>query len=106
MLTHLDNSIEDYNGNLQKIIIMQVIQHILCEMLIGGRRIVNSDVFFSVTNIRKNVQEYSSKFKGLIHEMVSHKPFSNQDICHINLNGEKIICTVSTYIKILKHSRN
>ena len=25
--------------------------------------------------------------------------FSNQEICHINLNGEKIICTVSTYIK-------
>ena len=31
--------------------------------------------------------------------MVSQKPFINQEICHINLNGEKIICTVSTYIK-------
>ena len=34
----------------------------------------------------------------LIHEMVSHKPFSNQEICHIDSNCEKIICTVSTYI--------
>ena len=25
--------------------------------------------------------------------------FSNQEICHIYLNGEKRICTVSTYIK-------
>ena len=31
--------------------------------------------------------------------MVSLKLFSNQDICHIDLNDEKRICTVSTYIK-------
>ena len=31
--------------------------------------------------------------------MTSLKLFSNQEICHIDLNGEKIICTVSTYIK-------
>ena len=30
--------------------------------------------------------------------MVSQKPFS-QEICHINLNGERNICTVSEYIK-------
>ena len=69
--------------------LMQVIQQIFCEILIGGRKIVNSDVFFSVTNIRKNVQNDSSEFEGLIQEMVSQKPFSNQYICHINLNGEK-----------------
>ena len=33
--------------------------------------------------------------------MVSQGPFINQEICHINLNDEKIICTVSTYIKEL-----
>ena len=98
LLTNLENSTDDYNGNLQKIMILQVIQQILCEMLIGGK-IVNSDVFFLVTNIRTNVQNGSSDFEGIIHEMVSHKPFSNQEICHIDLNGEKIICTVSTYIK-------
>ena len=79
--------------------ILQVIQQIFCEMLIGGKNVLNSDVFFSVTNIKKNVQNDSSEFEGLIHEMVSQKPFSNQEICHINLNDEKSICTVSTYIK-------
>ena len=58
----MDNSIDDYNGNLQKIMILQVIQQIFCEMIIGGEKIVNIDVFFLVTNIRTNVQNYSSEF--------------------------------------------
>ena len=74
----MDNSIDNYNGNLQKIMILQVIQQIFCEMIIGGRKIVKSDVFISVTNIRTNVQNDSSEFEGLIHEMASQKPFSNQ----------------------------
>ena len=77
MLTNLDNSTDDYNGHLQKIMILKVIQQIFCEMLIGGKHL-NSDVFFLVTNIRTNVQNGSSDFEGVIHEMVSHKPFSNQ----------------------------
>ena len=61
---------------------------------------MNSDgFFFLVTNTRTNVQNDSSEFEGIIHKMVSLKPFSNQDICRIDLNGEKVICTVSTYIK-------
>ena len=44
---------------------------------------------FLITNIRKNVQEYYSEFEALIHEMISLKLFSNQEICHIDLNGEK-----------------
>ena len=79
--------------------ILQVIKQIFCEMLIGGRKIVNSDVFFSVTNIRTNVQNASSEFEVLLHKMVSQKPFINQEIFHINLNGERSICTVSAYVK-------
>ena len=79
--------------------ILKVIQQIFCEILIGGRKNVNSDVFFSVTNIRKKFQNDSSEFKGLLHEMVSQKPFISQEICHISLNGERSICTVSDYIK-------
>ena len=60
--------------------ILQVIQRVFCEILIGGRKIVNSDVFFSVTNISKNIQNDSSDFEGLIHEMVSLEIFSNQEI--------------------------
>ena len=99
ILENLDNSTDDYRGNLQKIMILQVIQQIFCEMLIGGRKIVNSDVFFSVTNIRTNVQNYSSEFEGLLHKMVSQKPFIIQEICHSNENVERNICTVSAHIK-------
>ena len=41
----MDNSKDDYGRYIQKIIILQVIEHIFCEMLIGGRKIVNSDFF-------------------------------------------------------------
>ena len=50
---------------------------------------MNSDGIFLITNIRTNVQEDSSDFEALIHEMISLKLFSNQEICHIDLNGEK-----------------
>ena len=88
IIENLDNSTGDYNGYVQKIMILQVIQQIFCEMLIGERKIVNSDVFFLVTNIRTNVQNYSSEFEGLIQKMVWQKPFINPEICHTNLNGE------------------
>ena len=88
-IENLDNNTDDYNGYVQKIMILQVIKQIFYEMLIGGRKIVNSDVFFSVTNIRTNVQNDSSEFEGLLHEMVSQKPFINQETCHNNLNGAR-----------------
>ena len=68
-------------------------------MLIGGRKIVNSDISFEVTNIRTNVQNDSSEFEGLLHEIVSKNPFVIQVICYINGNGEIKLCTVSAYIK-------
>ena len=82
-----------------KIMILKVIQQIFCEMLIGVRKIVRSDVFFTVTNIRTKVQNDSSEFEGLLHEMVSQKPFIIQEICYIDGNDERKLCTVSAYIK-------
>ena len=79
--------------------ILQVIQQIFCKMLINGRKIVNSDMFFEFTNIRKKFQNDSSEFEGLLHKMVSNKPFTRQDICYINGNGERKLCTLSAYIK-------
>ena len=79
--------------------ILQVIQKIFCEMLIGGRKIVNSDMFFGVINISINVQNDSSEFEGLIQKMVSKKPFMSQEICYIHDNSERKLCTVSEYIK-------
>ena len=64
---NLDNSKDDYTCYITKTVILKFIQHIFCEMLIGGRKIVNGDIFFGVTNIRTNVQNYSSGFEGLLH---------------------------------------
>ena len=58
----MDNSKDDYMGYIQKIMTLQPIQQILCEMLIGGK-IVNSNMFLGVTNIRINVQNDSSEFE-------------------------------------------
>ena len=41
----------------------------------------------------------SLDFEVLSQEMISFELFRNQEICHIDLNEEKRICTVSTYIK-------
>ena len=49
--------------------------------------------------IRTNVQDDSSDFEALIQEMISSEIFSNQEICHIDLNCEKRISSVSTYMK-------
>ena len=81
IIESLDNSKDYYRGYIQKIMILQVIQQNFCEMLIDGRKIVNGDVFFKATNIRKNVQNDSSEFEGLIHKMVPKKPFMIQVIC-------------------------
>ena len=56
----MDNSEDDHRGYIEKIMILEVIQQIFCGMLIGGRKIVNSDMFFGVMNIRTNVQNDSS----------------------------------------------
>ena len=89
IIEDLDNSEDDYRSYTQKIMILQVIQQISCEMLVGGRKIVYTDLFFEVANIRKNVQNYSSEFEGLLHEMMSNKPFMIPDICYINENCER-----------------
>ena len=58
--------------------ILQVIQKMFCEVLIGGRKVVNSDNIFVLTNIRTNIQEDSSEFEALIQEIISSGLFSNQ----------------------------
>ena len=73
----MDNIEDDFRGYIKKIMMLQVIQHIFCVMLIGGRKMVNSDIF-EVTNIRTNVQNDYSEFEGLLHEMVFKKPFISQ----------------------------
>ena len=45
VIEHTNNIEDDYKGYIQKIMILQVMQQIFCEMLIGGRKMVNSDIF-------------------------------------------------------------
>ena len=56
----LDESEDEIISNIQKIMIMRVIQRIFCEILIGESKIVLTDSFFKVTNIRMDVRNYSS----------------------------------------------
>ena len=46
MLTNMENSTDNYNGHLHKIMIPQVIQQIFCELLIGGRKLWTVMCFF------------------------------------------------------------
>ena len=70
----MDNSTYDYNDHLQNIMILQVIQQVFCEMLIGGRKIVYTDMFFEVINTRTNIQNYYSEFEGLLREWCQRNP--------------------------------
>ena len=85
---NLDNSENEYISYFQKFMILQFIKNIFCEILIGGRNIFYTDQSFKVTNIRKYMQNDSSEFEGLLHKMVTKKPFVNQDISYINGNDE------------------
>ena len=68
-------------------------------MLIGERNIVYTDSFSGVTNIRENVQNYYLEFEGLLHKMLSKKPFMTHEICYNNENCESELFIVSDYIK-------
>ena len=64
-------------------------------MLIGGRKIVYTHSFFLSHKYQKNVQNDSSEFEGLLHEIMSKKPFINQEISYINIDDEIKLSTVS-----------
>ena len=72
IIEHMDNIEDNYREYEQKIMILQVIQQIFCEILIGRRKFVNSDICFEVTNISTNIQNDSSEFEELLHKMVSY----------------------------------
>ena len=48
---------------------------------------------------KTNVQNYSSEFEGLLHEMVSKETFINKERSYINLDSERKLSTVSDFIK-------
>ena len=99
MIEELDDSEDGFSSNLQKILILQLIQNIICKNLIVGRKTVYTDSFFEVTNTRKDVKNDSPEFDGLLHEMVSKGLFINQEISYMKKKGEMNCSSVSDYIK-------
>ena len=69
-----DNSTDGYNGYVQKIMILQVIQQIFCEMLIGVRKIVNSDVFFQSLISGQMFKMIFQSLKGYFMKWRQRKP--------------------------------
>ena len=67
-----------------------------CELV---EKIIHTDLFWEATNIRKKSQNDSSEFEGLLHKMMSKKPFINQEISYINIGGRMKLSTMSNYIK-------
>ena len=72
-----------------------------CEILISRRKIVNSYLFFGVTNIRDMFKTILKSLNGYFTKCFQKKTFISQDIFYINENGERKLCTVSAYIKEL-----
>ena len=66
-MENMDNSTDDYRGYIQKMMILQ-------EMLIGGRKIVNRDTFFDVTNIMKMSKMILQSLKGYFTKWCQRNP--------------------------------
>ena len=54
------DSEDGFSSNFHKVVIIQVIQNIVYEMLIGGRKPVYTNSFFEMTNIRKDMSNDTS----------------------------------------------
>ena len=95
----MGNSEDHFRRYFQKIAILRFVQQFSCGILIGGRRKIYTDSFFEATNIRRNAQNESWEFEGLIQKNMSKKPFINQEISYINFYGEMNLSTVYDYIR-------
>ena len=58
IINNLDNSVDDFISYLQKIVILQVVQQIFCEILICGRKIVYTKSFFKSQISEKCVKRF------------------------------------------------
>ena len=58
IIKELDDSEDEFNSNLQKILILRVIQQICFEMLFGRRKIFYTDYFFNSEQIEKRCSNW------------------------------------------------
>ena len=74
----MNNNKDGYIYCIQKIIILQVIQEVFREILIGGRKLLALICFLESLISGQMLNMILHHFEGLLHEMVSNKPFMSQ----------------------------
>ena len=71
---NMDNSSDDYRGYIQKIMILQVIQHIFGEILIGGRNVFSSDIVLQSIISGQMFKMILQSFKGYFTKWCQRNP--------------------------------
>ena len=74
VIENLDNITDDYRGYIQKIITLQAIQQVFKEMLVGGKKIVNSDIFFQSLISGQMFKMIFQSLKGYFMKWRQRKP--------------------------------
>ena len=65
------------------------------EIYLRGKKIISTDVFFILENIRINYQMDASEFEGLLYNMFSEETFANH---RLDMTDEKYDYTISDYV--------
>ena len=71
----MDDSEDDFRSYFQITVILQLVQHIFREMLIGGRKIAYTDSFFEATNIRKTFKMIHQSLKDYFTKLCPRNHF-------------------------------
>ena len=66
-----------------------------CEIYLGGKKTISTDMFFILANITTNCQMDASDFEGVLYTMLSEEPFSNHKLDMTDGNEEY---TISDYV--------
>ena len=66
-----------------------------CEIYLGGKKTISTDIFFILENITTNFQMDASEFEGMLYTMLSEEPFSNHKLDMTDGNEEY---TISDYV--------
>ena len=84
-----------FDHNFQKIMIMKEFQKKIGEIYLGGGKIISTDMFFILENIRINCHMDASEFEGLLYNMLSEERFANPGL---DMTDENDDYTISDYV--------
>ena len=80
--------------NFQKTMILRESQKSFCEIYLGGKKTISTDMFFILENITTNCQMDASEFEEMLYTMLSEEPFANYRLDMTDGNEEY---TISDY---------